>query len=44
MNALYWLIAFPFVLILGGLAVEAFDKLAAFHKAGMARVRRLDGK
>jgi hypothetical protein len=40
MNALYWLIAFPFILILGGLAVEGFDKFAAFHRRGMARVRQ----
>jgi hypothetical protein len=44
MNALYWLIAFPFILIIGGLVMEGFDKLAAFHRRGMERVRRLDGK
>jgi hypothetical protein len=40
-NALYWLIAIPFGLILAGLATEAVEKVARFHRAGMERVKNM---
>jgi len=41
-NALYWLIAIPFGLIVAGLVADGIESLAKFHREGMERVKKLD--